>query len=92
MKITTMTLHIQEEDFELYEAALANMGWDHPRKHIYRKSFGDTQVEIREFIPAFGTTVEFVATFYNPNGCSIERIAKLLEELKRADKTPDTDN
>lgn len=84
MKITTMTLHIAEEDFEQYEKTLVKMGWDQPRKHIFRKSFGNTSVEIREYLRTFGSNIELVFTFHNPNGCSIEVISMMLDELKDA--------
>jgi len=91
MKITTMTIHIRERDLTEYEDNLIKMGWEQVRKHIYRKNFGDTSVEIQERLPVFGTVVELVATFHNPNGCAVEDISKLLEELQVADETPDHD-
>jgi len=91
MKITTMTLHIHESDLTEYEDNLIKMGWEKVRQDIYRKNFGNTSVEIQERMPVFGTFVELVATFYNPNGCDIEEISKLLRELRDADETPDKD-
>lgn len=91
MKITTMTLYIQESDLAEYEDNLIKMGWEQVRKDVYRKKFGDTNVEIQERMPVFATVVELVVTFYNPQGCSIEEISKLLTELRDADETPDKD-
>jgi len=84
MKITTMTLYITEENFEKYAKALKKLGWDRPRTHIFRKTFGNTSVEVREHIRAFTTNMELEVTFHNPNGCSIEVIALMLAELKQA--------
>ena len=89
MKITSMTLHIEEEDFEEYESVLKRMGWEEQVKHVFRKTFGNTSVEIREHLPTFGTTLELIVSFYNPDGCSIEKISKLLNDLRDADLTPE---
>ncbi|MEW9667989.1 hypothetical protein [Ammoniphilus sp. 3BR4] len=91
MKITSMILHIEEEDFEEYENVLRRMGWEEQTKHVFRKKFGNTSVEIREHLPTFGTTLELVVSFYNPDGCSIEKISRLLKELKEADLSPDAE-
>jgi hypothetical protein len=90
MKITTMTFYITDEDFNQYAKALKKLEWEQPRKHILRKTFGNTSVEIREHIRAFSTNLEMEVTFYNPNGCSIEVISLMLAELKQvADQLAD---
>lgn len=90
MKITTMTFFIADEDFDQYARALKKMEWEQPRKHILRKTFGNTSVEIRENIRPFGTKMDMEVTFYNPNGCSIEVITLMLAELKQvADQLAD---
>ncbi|MBO8172611.1 MAG: hypothetical protein H0Z33_12080 [Bacillaceae bacterium] len=89
MKITSMNLRIEEEDFDLYESILGKLGWEHVSNHVYRKKFGDTEVELREHLPAFSNQLELVVSFHNPNGCNMETLNKLLEELKNADLTPD---
>lgn len=66
---------------DFYVSVLKKMGWEEQVKHVFRKKFGNTSVEIREHLPTFGTTLELVVSFYNPDGCSIERISKLLSEL-----------
>ena len=83
MKITTMTFYIADENFEQYAEALKKLDWEQPRKHILRKSFGNTSVEIRDYIRPFGTKMEMEVTFHNPNGCSIEVITLMLAELKK---------
>ena len=87
MKITTMTVHIKDEEFAKYEKALIKLGWEQPRRHIFRKTFGNTSVEIREYLRTFGSNYELVVTFHNPNGCSIEVIALMLAELKQIAET-----
>ena len=89
MKITTMNFHILDEDFGKYQDVLVKMGWQQPRKHILRKEFGNTNVEIREYFPAFGSNVELVVTFYNSNGCSVELVSLMLKELKEAAHSTD---
>jgi|GEM_PF-1496877 len=82
MKIITMTLHI-EADFNRYAKALTKLEWEQPRKHILRKTFGNTSVEIREHIRPFSAKAEMELTFHNPNGCSIEVITLMLAELQQ---------
>ncbi len=86
-----MTIRIEEDDIDSYENLLLNMGWKQVVPRIYRKTFGNTQVEIREHLPAFSNHLELVASFNNPEGCSGDMINRLLEELKNADTTPDKD-
>ncbi|GAB7386518.1 hypothetical protein BSNK01_03530 [Bacillaceae bacterium] len=89
MKITSLTLRVHEHDFDLYEDVLKKMGWmEHPNR-VFRKTFGDTLVEIREHLPAFGTNLELVVSLQNPKGCSLEEIFNLLKDLRDADTTPD---
>lgn len=89
MKITTMELTIDEKDFDLYEANLLDLGWVEESKYKFKKMFGKTEVMVGEHTLTFSSKVSLHVTFYNPEGCSIEDITLLLNDLKSADKTPD---
>lgn len=92
MKITSLSLDIREQDFEVYEEALVEKGWEKVEdQHIYQKTFGETEVEIREHIAAFSTEVTLKLTARNDQGMKLDRIIQLLNELEKADRTRDQD-
>jgi len=89
MKITEISITIEEKDFEAYEENLVEMGWKAYRNHLFRKQFGTTNAEIRESIPTFSTKINLLVTIEDPQGCSVETIRSILNELDIADQTPD---
>lgn len=90
MKITSLSLDIREKDFEEYEETLIQKGWKKVKgQHIYQKTFGETEVEIREHIAAFSAEVTLKLTARNEQGIKLDRIIQLLQELDKADHTPD---
>lgn len=90
MKVTRVHLNIHEEDFDLYEEELVRRGWKKiGNQPVFRKRYGDTEVEIKEYIPAFSGEIYFVVSARNENGISIQSISSVLKELREADKTED---
>lgn len=90
MKITSLSLDIREQDFEVYEEALIEKGWKKVKgQHIYQKTFGETEVEIREHIASFSAEVTLKLTARNDQGIQLDRLIQLLNELEKADRTPD---
>ena len=66
MKITSLSLDIREKDFEEYEETLIQRGWKKVKgQHTYQKTFGETEVEIREHIAAFSAEVTLKLTARN---------------------------
>lgn len=90
MKITSLSLQIEEKDYELYEEELCKCGWQKiGDQHIYRKTFGDTEVELKEHIPTFSSEVTLKVSARNENGIQLEILTQLLQELKNSDRTAD---
>ncbi|MDR6225002.1 hypothetical protein [Desmospora profundinema] len=90
MKVTSVLLNIKEEDFELYEERLTQMGWNKiGGQPVFRKIHGGTEVEVKEYIPAFSAEVYLTVSARNEEGITFESIHAILDELREADKTPD---
>ncbi|GGE14898.1 hypothetical protein GCM10011571_15530 [Marinithermofilum abyssi] len=90
MKVTRVQLHIEEEDFDLYEEELMRMGWSKmDSQAVFRKTFGETEVEVKEHIPTFSADLYFTVSARNEKGITMESIHAILDELSRADKTKD---
>jgi len=90
LKVTRIHLNIHEQDFEPYEEELVRLGWKKiGNQPVFRKTYGDTEVEVKEYIPAFSGEVYFVVSARNENGISFESISAILDELRQADKTKD---
>ncbi|MFC4076692.1 hypothetical protein [Salinithrix halophila] len=90
MKVTSVLLNIKEEDFDLYEEELTAMGWKKVgNQPVFRKAYGETEVEVKEHIPTFSAEVYLTVSARNSEGITIESIHDILRELKEADKTPD---
>ncbi|PTX64928.1 hypothetical protein C8P63_101149 [Melghirimyces profundicolus] len=90
MKVTSVLLNIKEEDYDLYEEELTRLGWkkigDQP---VFRKKYGETEVEVKEHIPTFSADVYLTVSARNERGITFESINEILKELREADKTPD---
>lgn len=90
MKITSVLLNIKEEDFDLYEEELRRLGWKKiGGQPVFRKTYGETEVEVKEHIPTFSADVYLTVTARNENGIHYDNVTKILQELREADKTPD---
>ncbi|OYD07710.1 hypothetical protein [Paludifilum halophilum] len=90
MKVTSVLLNIKEEDFELYEEELIRMGWEKiGDQRVFRKMYGETEVEVKEHIPTFSADVYLTVSARNDKGIKVESIHKIVDALKEADKTPD---
>jgi hypothetical protein len=88
MKITSLVLDIEEQQFDLYESELLNQGWEKvPGQHVYQKRYGD--MEIRERLASFSGEFTLKLVAHNKKGIAPDRIYALLEELASADKTED---
>lgn len=90
MKITSIQLRIEEEDYELYEEEMLKNGWSKlGDQHVYRKKFGETEVEVKEHVPTFSPDVTLLVTARNEKGIPFDRLTTMLEELRKLDKTED---
>ena len=83
-------MNIHEQDFDLYEEELEKLGWKKiGGQPVFRKRYGDTEVEVKEYIPTFSGEVYFLVSARNEKGISLESISAILKELQQADKTKD---
>ncbi|MBD1371197.1 hypothetical protein IC620_02340 [Hazenella sp. IB182357] len=90
MRITSLSLNIKEDDYELYESELCKKGWQKiGGQHVYRKAFQDTEVELKEHVPTFGTEITLKVSARNEDGIELNILSDLLAELANADKTED---
>ncbi|SMO49821.1 hypothetical protein [Melghirimyces algeriensis] len=90
MKVTSVLLNIKEDDYDLYEEELTRLGWTKVGDQaVFRKTYGDTEVEVKEHIPTFSADVYLTVSARNEKGITFESINQILQELRDADNTPD---
>jgi hypothetical protein len=89
MKVTFIELHIEEQDLDLYEKSLGQLGWTEVQKKVYQKQFGTALAEIREHVPIFSGDITLSVHVKNPEGMRLEDIQNIMNELRKADQTPD---
>jgi hypothetical protein len=90
MKIVSIQLTIVEKDFELFEEELNQTGWIRDEnQRLWRKMFGNTEVELKEHLLAFGPEVTLKVSARNERGIDVPLLSGLLFELERADSTAD---
>ncbi|SFS81463.1 hypothetical protein [Marininema halotolerans] len=90
MKVTSVLLNIQEADFDLYQEELVNLGWSKiNNQRVFRKTFDETEVEVREHLPTFSADLYLSVSARNHDGIKQSTIERIFHELRKADKTPD---
>ncbi|MCS1350509.1 hypothetical protein [Mechercharimyces sp. CAU 1602] len=93
MKVTSIDMRIEEDDFDLYEQELTRCGWEKVKNQpIFRKIYGDTEVEVKETIPRFSGDVYFTVSARNKRGIDPRELHRILDELNQADITIDQED